>query len=62
LVARFGEIENRQPGMAEPDRVVRRVPFPLAVRSAMSEPREKVRGIRESRLGFKDTKDAAHLC
>jgi hypothetical protein len=49
LVARFGEIENRQPGVAEPGRVLRRVPLPLAVRSAMAEPRKKARGIRESR-------------
>ncbi len=49
LIARFGEIENRQPGMADPDCAVRRCPMPLTIRPAMAELRDKAGGIRKSR-------------
>jgi hypothetical protein len=60
LVAGFGEIEDGEAGVAEPNRAVRRSPFRLAVRAAVTEGGEESGGVRGSGFRSEDAEDAAH--
>lgn len=46
LIAGFGEIENGETGVAEPNGAIRRSPFRLTVRAAVAEGGEEAGGVR----------------